>query len=782
MTSLSTSRSIKRERLHEADPGRRTDDERGHISPPYLRNFFDVLPLGHQAMTDIDEEILEEFLGEAKATLTELEPLVVNLAPEGDNAKALHSIFQQLHAIKSTASFVNLPALGRTATAAENLVDELRHEALDVTPNRVDLICDALDIIQEALEVLAQGQGESSYSEQANELAERLDEETKRSSRSRSEREATASIRAPVEPPELQLPLDSEPAPKTQGTPAVNPESSINAMMMIPDLLEKFCAESEEQITNIELTLLAREQGEATQEMLGEAFRAMHSFKGNCGIMGLSDMESITHNLETTFSLWNDGKIEPHQSQITAILSVLDVLRRALSLLPEGAGLIPQKQQLLDALNMTASQAPPAFETSLAEGPPLAVPNNTNEAPQEAAPSPAQERSSSSIRVDTRKLDELMNLVGELIIAETTVTHNPDLEGYEFENFQKAALNLNRITRQLQDVTMQARMVPIETTFRKMVRLVRDVAGKQSKTVKLITTGEETEVDKSVVETIADPLVHLIRNGVDHGLENSEERKAAGKSPEGQLRLHAHHQGGEVWISLSDDGRGIDPEKVLASALKKGVAKENTNYSRDEILQMIFAPGFSTAATITDISGRGVGMDVVKRNIERVNGRIDVATNLGKGTTFTLRIPLTLAIIEGMLVRVGGSYYTIPLLSIRESVKASRENLTVMSDGQEMLKLRNKHYPVSKLSDLSGGQGVQDLSQGILVLVESEGQQACILVDEVVGQRQTVIKPLPDYLRNLRSLGGCSILHNGDISLILDIDALVRSSQKQAAA
>ena len=556
---------------------------------------------------------------------------------------------------------------------------------------------------------------------------------------------------------------------------------------MMPDLLEKFCTESEEQISSIELTLLAWEQEQADAEMIAEAFRAMHSFKGNCGIMGLGDMEKITHNLETTFSEWSQGTSQPNPAQITAILSVLDILRRALNLLPEGGGHIPQKEKLLAALNVTASQAPPAFEEEQEEKLVASCPAEKQPSPQRATKDitneqGGQERASSSIRVDTRKLDELMNLVGELIIAETTVTHNPDLEGHDFENFQKAALNLNRITRQLQDVTMQARMVPIETTFRKMIRLVRDVAGKQGKKVNLVTSGEETEVDKSVVETIADPLVHLIRNGIDHGLEDAAGRQSSGKASSGLLKLHAHHQGGEVWISITDDGRGIDPESVLKSAIKKGVADPERSYSRDEILQMIFAPGFSTAAQVTDISGRGVGMDVVKRNIERVNGRIDIDTELGRGTTFTLRIPLTLAIIEGMLVRVGGSFYTIPLLSIRESVKASRENLTIMSDGQEMLKLRERHYPITKLSDLSGGNTTQDLSQGILVLVESEANVACILVDEVVGQRQTVIKPLPEYLRNLRSLGGCSILHNGDISLILDIDALVRSSQKQAAA
>ena len=741
----------------------------------------------------MDDEILEEFINESMDALDELEPIVVKLSPDGDNADALGAVFRHLHSIKGTASFVNLPVLTRIAHAAENLLDELRHNTLQVTPHRVDLLCEAIDIIRAALGDLNARRGESVYEVRADTLAEKLDFETKRPSKPgrRIQTDAQPSSNLQASAPSVigrSSPLE-EPSPMTQSAAHAESrrsgESSINGALMMPDLLEKFCTESEEQISSIELTLLAWEQEQADDEMIAEAFRAMHSFKGNCGIMGLGDMETITHNLETTFSEWSKGTSQPNPTQITAILSVLDILRRALNLLPEGGGHIPQKDKLLDALNVTASQAPPAFDQEperkpFATRPPEKSPRATkNDSTNETS---GQERASSSIRVDTRKLDELMNLVGELIIAETTVTHNPDLEGHDFENFQKAALNLNRITRQLQDVTMQARMVPIETTFRKMIRLVRDVAGKQGKKVILVTSGEETEVDKSVVETIADPLVHLIRNGIDHGLEDAAGRQSSGKSGSGQLKLHAQHQGGEVWISITDDGRGIDPEGVLKSAIKKGVADPERSYSRDEILQMIFAPGFSTAAEVTDISGRGVGMDVVKRNIERVNGRIDIDTELGRGTTFTMRIPLTLAIIEGMLVRVGGSFYTIPLLSIRESVKASRENLTIMSDGQEMLKLRERHYPITKLSDLSGGNTTQDLSQGILVLVESEANVACILVDEVVGQRQTVIKPLPEYLRNLRSLGGCSILHNGDISLILDIDALVRSSQKQAAA
>ncbi len=729
----------------------------------------------------MDDEVLEEFITESFEALDELEPLVVGLADGGESGDALNAIFRHLHSIKGTASFVDLPKLTRVAHAAENLVDELRHESLHVTAHRIDLLCKAIDVIRVALTDLSSGFGEDRYEKRAIELADVLDNETNRPSTRREEHHQPSAPTKSANPTPQIVMAGREYPPDS--TDVDEPRSSsLDGVLNMPELVEKFVAESEEQIESIELTLLSWERSEATVEMLGEAFRAMHSFKGNCGIMGLSDMEDLTHNMESTFSEWKSGKSAPKQVQVTAILSVLDVLRRALERLPAGKGRIRDKNRLLSALNAT-SQPPRPMENEL---PKVAAPPRSTEGklgrPTDEMEPVAVDRTANSIRVDTRKLDEMMNLVGELIIAETTVTHNPDLEGFEFENFQKAALNLNRITRQLQDVTMQARMVPIEGTFRKMIRLVRDVSQKQGKKVNLVTSGEETEVDKSVVETIADPLVHLIRNGIDHGLEDNEQRTQLGKPKVGQLQLAAHHQGGEVWISITDDGRGIDPDKVLDSAIKKGIADPDKTYLRDDILHMIFAPGFSTAARVTDISGRGVGMDVVKRNIERVNGRIDIDTTTGRGTTFTLRIPLTLAIIEGMLVRVGQSFYTIPLLSIRESVKASWDTLTVTSDGQQMLRLRKRHYPVTKLGDLfSTANACKSIEQGILVIVESEGQQACVLVDEVVGQRQTVIKPLPDYLRHVRTLSGCSILHNGDISLILDVDSLVRSSQRNAA-
>lgn len=392
------------------------------------------------------------------------------------------------------------------------------------------------------------------------------------------------------------------------------------------------------------------------------------------------------------------------------------------------------------------------------------------------APESGAVRNTDTIRVDVEKLDALMDLVGELIIAETMVVNNPGLEGLELATFHQAASHLNRITRSLQDVAMSVRMVPIGTTFRKLPRLVRDAAHKAGKTVALVMEGESTEVDKTVAEKIADPLLHMIRNAVDHGIEPQADRENAGKAPTGTVRLFARHEGGEVRIDVSDDGGGIDRHKVLERALDRGlVDAERAQDMRDgEVFALLFEPGFSTAANVTELSGRGVGMDVVKRNVESMRGRVEVVSKMGAGTTCTLRIPLTLAIIEGMQVRVGETVYTIPMLSISESFRPQAEDVTVLSTGQEVVRMRDSLLEVVRLSRLHGTTGnAEALHEGILVVVESAEERCGLFVDEVLGQRQTVIKSLDGILGNLPGISGCSILGDGDISLIVDVGTLI---------
>ncbi|MBN1956809.1 MAG: chemotaxis protein CheA, partial [Desulfuromonadales bacterium] len=379
------------------------------------------------------------------------------------------------------------------------------------------------------------------------------------------------------------------------------------------------------------------------------------------------------------------------------------------------------------------------------------------------------------IRVDLEKLDNLINLIGELVIAENMLIHNPDLDGLELESFNKAAQQMGKLVRELQEMAMIIRMIPVSGLFRRMIRLVHDLSVKSGKKVNLQLSGEGTEVDKTVIETITDPLVHILRNSMDHGLEPPQERLAAGKKDTGTIRLSACHEEGEVWIILEDDGRGLNKEKIIAKAIKNGLIEgDGSDLSDRVIYNMIFQPGFSTAEKITDISGRGVGMDVVKQNLEKIKGKVDVSSVPGKGTTIKLRIPLTLAIIDGMLVRVGEAKCIVPILSIKEAFRPQPDAITITPDNEELVRVRESFFPVVRLHELlSETPEYTDLQDGILIVLEYQGRSICLMVDEILGQQQTVIKGLSEYIGNVRGCSGCTILGNGDVSLILDVGNLV---------
>jgi two-component system chemotaxis sensor kinase CheA len=384
----------------------------------------------------------------------------------------------------------------------------------------------------------------------------------------------------------------------------------------------------------------------------------------------------------------------------------------------------------------------------------------------------------SDIRVDLIKLDKLVNLVGELVIAETMVTRNPDLRDLTLENFDRAVHHLRRVTSELQDVAMSVRMIPLSMTFQKLVRVVHDLSRKVKKKVKLTLLGEETEVDKTMTEQIADPLLHMVRNSVDHGLETTEERLKLGKPETGKITIEARYEGGEVWIIVSDDGRGLNRDKILAKATERGLVKgDSSHLTDDEVFSFIFEPGFSTSSSISEVSGRGVGMDVVRKNIEKLKGRISIRSRLGFGTSIYLQIPLTLAIIDGMLVKVGDSQYTIPLLSIRESVRPTAKSITITPEGEEIVRIREDMIPVIRLHKLHNKESRHtELHEGILVIVEDQGRKAAIFVDEIIGQQQTVIKGLSNFISMVQGISGCTILGDGAVSLILDIGGLIEKA------
>ncbi|MEF2144744.1 MAG: chemotaxis protein CheA [Desulfovibrionaceae bacterium] len=590
----------------------------------------------------------------------------------------------------------------------------------------------------------------------------------------------------------------SAPAPVVESVPESVPDFLLDAAPSLPEdegmsgfiedlqlpvteeMVEQFATEADETLDGAEQALCeVFDEPDKAEDALNEAFRLIHSFKGNCGLLGFKPLERVSHTMETVLDHFKTGTAPRRERDRASLMKGLDVLRVGLAEVSGGEKLSGEGVQ--EILSELAGLLPGA-ESGSPKAPkarPRAKAKDAGEDNGQSSTAKKVERR--DIRVDLDKLDVLINLVGELVIAESMTTRHPDLQGHSLEGFERSAHNLRRIIADLQDVAMQVRMIPLSRTFRKMIRLVHDLSTKAGKKVRLELVGEETEVDKTVIEQIADPLVHIIRNSVDHGLEPPDERLAAGKSETGIVTIEARHEGGEVLIAIRDDGRGLSRERILAKAIGNGLIQgDGSTLPDSEVFKMIFEPGFSTAEKITDVSGRGVGMDVVRRNLEKLKGRVDVESRPGNGATVLLRIPLTLAIIEGMLIRVGTSQYTLPLLSIRESFRPESRQITVTMDGQEVVKVRDEMIPVVRLHELYRSVAdVEELEKGILVIVDSGNKQVCIFCDEILGQHQTVIKGLPSYLGDARGLSGCTILGNGEVSLILDVGSLIAMAESR---
>jgi len=385
----------------------------------------------------------------------------------------------------------------------------------------------------------------------------------------------------------------------------------------------------------------------------------------------------------------------------------------------------------------------------------------------------------SLISVNLTKLDELHDIVGEIIITESMVTSNPDLKGLDIENFDKAARQLRKLTDTLQDIVMSIRMVPLSGVFQKMNRIVRDMKIKLEKDVDLVIEGGETEVDKSIIDNLNDPLMHLIRNCMDHGIETTQERALTDKDKTGKITLSARNASGEVIIVIADDGKGIDVNKVLDKAKKNGMlSKPEEEYTDKELLNLILEPGFSMKDKVTEFSGRGVGMDVVRQNIEKLGGSVNVESTFGEGTRFIVKIPLTLAIIDGMEVAVGESIFTVPISAIRESFKVKSEEIIHDTGQGEMIMIRGECYPILRLyNKFNINTQIKDLEKGILMLVETDDKAICLFVDRLIGEQQVVVKPFPSYLNKFdikkQGISGCTIMGDGNISLILDAINLI---------
>jgi two-component system chemotaxis sensor kinase CheA len=600
---------------------------------------------------------------------------------------------------------------------------------------------------------------------------------------------------------------DSKPAPAK--SPPPQPAADEPAILLNladdADLLREFHGEAQELLQNIEQGVLVLEEKPADADTINSIFRAFHTLKGGAGLLHLDALRELAHDLESLLDAARRSELSITSEIIDLILDGGDTLKHftreigdQLQGVKPGEPIVVPTRQLRQRVRATLPGGPkptpipappqpalptpqePGLATSENSARPAAAPSATGASAQtpRADSSAKTESAAGFVKLDTRKLDSLVDLVGELVIAQSMVVQDPEVQRLSSRHLARTLRQLGRITSELQRTAMSLRMVPIRRTFQKMTRLVRDLAAQQHKQVQLVAEGEETELDRNIVEELSDPLVHMIRNSIDHGIESPAVRESQGKPALGTIRLSASHQRGGVVIAIQDDGKGLDRDRILAKARERGLIKPDTTPTDEEIYALIFAPGFSTAEKVTDVSGRGVGMDVVHRNIEKLRGKVEIRSVAGQGTTFTIVLPLTLAIIDGMLVGVGDDRYIIPTLSVRESFRPRAGMVTTVHERGEVVSVRGKLTPLLRLGQHLGTPGrATDPTDGIIVVIESGEAARGLLVDELLGKQEVVIKNLGETFRKQNLLAGAAILGDGRVGLILDVDTLVKCQQ-----
>lgn len=552
-----------------------------------------------------------------------------------------------------------------------------------------------------------------------------------------------------------------------------------------PEVFVEFTTEAEDHLGIVETTLLDG-NGNYDKEAVDTIFRGIHSIKGASSYFKLLEITEIAHITESLLDEVRTGKRTLDQDLVEIVLTFVDLQRTLIGIaknaMPNGGKIsrIPESAEFLERLEgyQKGTSSPVKKKQAEEKSPQVQKPKVS---PSSVAPKGESEAQRGEkldiknyVKVETERLDQLIDSIGEMSIYSSMLIQNCRTQFADNEHLIKVTHQVEKFGRELQQIGMSMRLIPIRGLFQKMSRLVWDVAKKIDKEVKFSMEGEDTELDRTIIEKLADPLMHMIRNALDHGVEPPDERQAAGKPRAGTVELKAFHAGGNIQIQIIDDGRGLNPDKLIKKAVEKGILQEGQRISDNEAYHLIFAPGFSTAAVVTDISGRGVGMDVVRRNIESMRGRVHITSELGKGTVFTIELPLTLAIIDGIELQVGSECFIVPTLSVVEFMRPQPHLITNTLDRGETFSFRGKQLPVYRLGDLFGIEPRKtNSSEALFVVVETNGDYFTIMVDDIVSTHSTVIKSVGEMFNQSKGIAGCAIMPNGDVALILDLRSLL---------
>lgn len=752
----------------------------------------------------VDQGLINEFLSKQDSVLEEFE--AVCLALEKGDASVLAAARRQIHTWKGEAGILGFFDLSK---AMHTIEEELQ----DTKAYSPEAISDALLDVKDQLTGYFQAQksGATATLDSAS-VIERL-------------KNYIPPVKPEPEPAAAVEPIvEAAPEPASPPPPPARPTVTHRVFQMPAeidiDLMHEFLTESAEHFQQAEVSLLALENDPGDAEAVNTVFRAFHTVKGVAGFVGISCITEVAHKAETFFDRFRKGTLVMRGAYTDLAFEALDILKVLLSRtndavatgqlpLPETyddlihrleypetcektAAAEPVKEKVGEILVREGKATPADVEQALtkqAEGDARPVGEILVE--QQAAkaqdvahairaqqPTPGREgEPEGMVKVSTVRLDNLINMVGELVIAQSMVSQDPYVQQGQNQRLIRNVGQLNKITRSLQELALSMRMVSVKATFQKMARLVRDLARKSHKEIIFETEGEETELDRNMVEAIADPLVHMVRNAADHGIEMPDVREQAGKPRQGRILLRAAHEGGSVIITLVDDGKGLNREKIIAKAVERGLIEPGAQLSDHEIHNLIFMPGFSTADKVTDVSGRGVGMDVVRTNVEALRGTVEITSHEGQGSIFSVRLPLTLAIIDGMVIRIGGDRFILPTIAITETFRPRHEDITTVQGQAELVMLRGDLIPLHRLGRYFGIEDAgQEIADSILVVTESKGRRIALMVDELLGQQQVVIKSLGSIFGRVEGVSGGAILGDGRISLILDVEGLIRLS------
>jgi two-component system chemotaxis sensor kinase CheA len=705
------------------------------------------------------QELIHDFIQEALSGLERTEPLVESLGANDIEAieKNIRILFRSFHSMKGVAGFLQFMVIQDLTHEAETLFDAIRETPQQQPEHILDLIYETFDCLRGLIGEIRQAmpgttdaddhQHSQIIIEKTHRLIERLKIEHGVQGVDQEFFSALSSSSSPYHTYHIIL--------KEHAATLHIEIHRADALHSVPesDIIVPVVGSILAILNNPIFKSLIQDNEEASTLVQSSSVFADMIVSGDLSL----DVAVLT----------------TLHSQIEALIQALGSAISLLTPAETSSALNSRTHPLPDTTEISSENTTPYEEASLHH--PEGLEHHRAHSSQQSNTSAER----SEIRVETSKLDRLFDLVGELVTMQTMAFNSPDIIGLKLPQFRKSATMLGKITRQLQSVTMSMRMAPVEVLFVKMRRVVREISGRVGKMVELQMNGADTEMDKNLIDLMFDALVHIVRNAIDHGIELPHERLERGKVETGTITLSALYEGNDIVIIVRDDGGGLDRKKILKRATERGIALANNDALTDEeVWNFIFEPGFSTAEVVTDISGRGVGMDVVRQNIERLRGQIHVSSRFGIGTTVTLRIPLTLASMDVMLVRVGSARYAIPLGSVRQSFRPRAGDITTTMDGLEVVRVREVLYPILRLHEVfAQSSDTTDLKRGILVIVESHTRKACVLVDEVIGQQQTVIKSLSQYIGTVYGLSGCMILSDGHIGLILDPEDLIRQAE-----